>query len=480
MTLTTIILSVILIYFLLKKDKLKIKYVKLITLLSVIEVIMLNGYFIGFENKGISAKFFLDILVGVVSIYYIYKEKIKINKFLFFWIISLLVCILLGIFFEVVVPYDKPILNYGDVTWDGYVMGTMDKSMIIISWSNVFLLYFKILVYSLVVFIVKTNFVKMDIIYILNNIIRVGKLIIYYGYIEYFIKNILNQIDIISSFNIILTGLPGQISISSDSYRLIGITAEPSYFIVSTFTLLIFNLIANEIKKENKFLHVVTYKNFEVLLAIFLLYLSGGFSFAWYLLIFIIVYFILKQKIHEISWKLFFKIIIVGIFFIIICSYMINYITNLDGDTNSFANRISNAIEVVYYLWEYGIAINPNLIEETSNVARLTSIYDVFNDFLNRPIFGLGIGIQHAYSGVVTMLSEFGILGCYILYKIVTFKVNKDIKYDYMLLSFYFIIANIPIGGKSIGYEIFSIILIESTRFYRERNKEDKNNCNYL
>ena len=80
MTLMTFISLVILIYILLKKDNLKVKYVKLITLLSIIEVIMLNGYFIGFEGKGISVKFFLDILVGIVSIYYIYKEKIKINK----------------------------------------------------------------------------------------------------------------------------------------------------------------------------------------------------------------------------------------------------------------------------------------------------------------------------------------------------------------------------------------------------------------
>lgn len=475
MTLTTIFLSVILIYFLLKKDILKIKYVKLIALLSVVEVIMLNGYFIGFEDKGISAKFFLDILVGFVSIYYIYKEKIKINKFLFFWIISLLTCVLLGIFLEVIMPYDEPIINYGVVTWDGYVLETMDKSMLIISWSNVFLLYFKILVYCLVVFIVKTTFVKSDIIHILNSIIKVGRFIIYYGYIEYFIKNILNQIDIISNFNVILTGLSGQISTSSDSYRLIGITAEPSYFIVSIFTLLIFNLIANEIKKENKFIYIVTYKNFEVILALFLLYLSGGFSFAWYLLIFIIAYFMLKQKIYIISWKKFFKIIIVGTFFLGIVIYIINYIISLGGDTNSFSNRMANIIEVVDYLWEYGIVINSELVEETSNVARLTSIYDVFNDFLNRPILGLGIGIQAAFSGIVTMLAEFGILGCYILYKIVTFKINKDIKYDYVLLSFYFIIANIPIGGKSIGYEIFSIILIESTKFYREKNKEDKN-----
>lgn len=474
MTLTTIILSVILIYFLLKKDKLKIKYVKLITLLSVIEVIMLNGYFIGFENKGVSVKFFLDILVGIVSIYYIYKGKIKINKFLFFWIISLLICILLGIFSEVIVPYDKPIVNYvSEGNWDGYVLGRMNKAMINISWSNVFLLYFKILVYCLVVFIVKTTFVKADIIYILNNIIKVGRFIIYYGYVEYFIKNILNQIDIISNFNVILIGLSGQISSSSDSYRLIGITAEPSYFILSIFTLLIFNLIANEIKKENRFIHIVTYKDFEVLLALFLLYLSGGFSFAWYLFIFIIVYFILNQKKYIVSWKKIFKITIVGIFFLGIFIYIINYITSLGGDTNSFANRMANAIEVVNYLWEYGIAIDSNLIEETSNVARLTSIYDVFNDFLNRPILGLGIGIQSAYSGVVTMLSEFGILGCYILYKIVTFKVNKHIKYDYVLLGCYFIIANIPIGVKSIGYEIFSIILIEVTRFYREKSEEN-------
>lgn len=474
MTLITIILLLILIYFLLKKDKLKLKYIKLITLLSIIEIIMLNGYFIEFENKGMSAKFFLDILVGIVSIYYIYKEKIKINKKLFFWIISLLICILLGVFFEIIMPYDQPIVNYvSEGNWDGYVLGKMNKEMINISWSNVFLLYFKILVYSLVVFIIKTNFMKKDIIYILNNIIRVGRFIIYYGYIEYFIKNILNQVEIISSFNIYLTGLPGQVSSSSDSYRLIGITAEPSYFILSIFTLLIFNLIANEIKKENKFIHVVTYKNLEVWLALFLLYLSGGFSFAWYLLIFIMVYFMLKHKIYVMSWKIFFKIIIVGIVFGGIFSFIINYIVGLGGDTNSFSNRIANAIEVVNYLWQYGIAINSTLIEETSNVARLTSIYDVFNDFLDRPILGLGIGIQLAYSGVVTMLSEFGILGCYILYKVVTFKVNKHIKYDNVLLSCYFIIANIPIGVKSIGYEIFSIILIEATNLYREKCKEN-------
>ena len=66
--------------------------------------------------------------------------------------------------------------------------------------------------------------------------------------------------------------------------------------------------------------------------------------------------------------------------------YIINYIISLGGDTNSFSNRMANIIEVVDYLWEYGIVINSELVEETSNVARLTSIYDVFNDFLNRPI----------------------------------------------------------------------------------------------
>ena len=472
MTLMTFISLVILIYILLKKDNLKVKYVKLITLLSIIEVIMLNGYFIGFEGKGISVKFFLDILVGIVSIYYIYKEKIKINKFLFFWIIFLLIYVLLGIFLEIIMPYDQPIVNYvSEGNWDGYVLGKMNKAMINISWSNVFLLYFKILVYCLVVFIVKTTFVRTDIIYILNNIIKVGRFIIYYGYIEYFIKNILNQIDIITNFNIILTGLSGQISNSNDLYRLIGITAEPSYFILSIFTLLVFNLIANEIKRKDKSICIKTYKSFEIILALFLLYLSGGFSFFWYLFIFILIYFLLKQEVYIISLKRFLKLMMFLIFISSIFIYLLNYISSLNDD--AFANRINNAIEVICYLWQYGIAINSTLIGETSNVARLTSIYDVFNDFLNRPILGLGIGIQSAYSGVVTMLSEFGILGCYILYKIVTFKVNKHIKYDYVLLGCYFIIANIPIGVKSIGYETFSIILIEVTRFYREKSKEN-------
>lgn len=277
MTLMTFISLVILIYILLKKDNLKVKYVKLITLLSIIEVIMLNGYFIDFEDKGISVKFFLDILVGIASIYYIYKEKIKINKFLFFWIIFLLICVLLGVFLEIIMPYDQPIVNYvSEGNWDGYVLGKMNKAMINISWSNVFLLYFKVLVYCLVVFIVKTTFIKVDIIYIVNNIIKVGRFIIYYGYIEYFIKNILNQIDVISNFNIILTGVSGQISNNDDLYRLIGITAEPSYFILSIFTLLVFNLIANEIKRKDKYIYIRTYKNFEIILGLFLLYLSGG------------------------------------------------------------------------------------------------------------------------------------------------------------------------------------------------------------
>lgn len=474
MTLMTFISLVILIYILLKKDNLKVKYVKLITLLSIIEVIMLNGYFIDFEDKGISVKFFLDILVGIASIYYIYKEKIKINKFLFFWIIFLLICVLLGVFLEIIMPYDQPIVNYvSEGNWDGYVLGKMNKAMINISWSNVFLLYFKVLVYCLVVFIVKTTFIKVDIIYIVNNIIKVGRFIIYYGYIEYFIKNILNQIDVISNFNIILTGVSGQISNNDDLYRLIGITAEPSYFILSIFTLLVFNLIANEIKRKDKYIYIRTYKNFEIILGLFLLYLSGGFSFFWYLFIFILIYFLLKQKVYIISLKRFLKLIIFLIFISSVFIYLLNYMLTLTD--NALANRINNAIEVVYYLWQYGIAINSVLIGETSNVARLTSIYDVFNDFSNRPILGLGIGIQSAYSGVVTMLSEFGILGCYILYKIVTFKMNKHIRYDYMLLSCYFIIANIPIGVKSIGYEIFSIVLIEATRFYIEKNKNDCN-----
>ena len=465
----SILLLCIVVHIFFNKDSLKNKYLKYISIAMIIEVLVLNASFINIGGLAIGVKYFMNIVVFIYTIYFIFKENINFDKTMFFIGIIFLFLIVIGILSEIIYPYSEYIINYDiEQGWDKYVLGMINKEPIRLSFQNIFLLYFKIVVFVLTTYMIKTICNRYDLIYILKNILKYTRFIIFFGFFEYIMKNIMAMPDVIEIFQYIMffSVKEGQVSFLEDSYRLIGVSSEPSYFVYSLFLIAVLNIITKRIIRSNiEYQKLINYHKYDNLLIIILMILSGGFSCIWYISMLVIIYIISYYDIRKISLFYIIKLILSMTLFFIIIVGAIFYSSEISN--NYIGERLDQVFEILSY-----IAIDSNVILSNSlnyggsNVARLFSIYEVMLDFINRPILGLGVGVQIAHSGFVMLLSDFGILGVYFLGKLVLYKVNKKIKYDNLFLLIFFVIVNIPIGTKSIGYEINTILFIELTSIY--------------
>ena len=94
--------------------------------------------------------------------------------------------------------------------------------------------------------------------------------------------------------------------------------------------------------------------------------------------------------------------------------------------------RIDNVIYTIDYLLNNQIYMEASMYGDSA-LPRLVSIIDVFSDFLNRPILGIGFGIEYAHSGFFTLLVEIGVVGLYVLWILLTYENQKS------FFSYYFL-----------------------------------------
>ena len=467
----SIVLLFILSYIFFNKDNLKKKYLKYVSLLMIIEILVLNASFINIGGLSISVKYIMDIFLLVYTVYFIYKENIRINKKMFCLGNVFLLLIIIGILSEMIYPYDNYIINY-DVErgWDRYILGEISKEPLRLSFQNIFLLYLKIIVYVLTTYVIKTICNKHDLIYLLHNILKYTRFIIVYGFIEYIIKNLLNMLDIIQVFQEVVFFNIGQVStVGSEVYRLVGVSSEPSHFIYCLYMLIVLRLISKKIINYNSdYKQYINVKNIDIILMIFLMVLSGGFSAVWYLTMLGLIFIVLKYDIMKFSFINKIKLI-TGIF--LFCTSILLLMFYLSNMTDLYVGeRLYVAFNTINYLFMGGQIDLQYQTYLISNLARIISIYDVIGDFINRPLLGLGIGVQTAHGGLAMLLSDFGLLGIYFLFRLALYKMDKSVKYDMIFLFIFFIIANLLMGLKSIAYEIYNILFIEITRLYYEKN----------
>lgn len=462
----SIVLILFNIYNVLNKKDIKIKYLNVVSLLIIIEILFLNANFIGIDDNNVSCKFIMDVIVGIYSIYILLKLKLKINKWLCIYMMGFIFSVTMGILLEIAFPYDNLIINY-DIPrgWDLYVLDLINKEKVSLSYGTIFLLYVKIFIYTIVTCIIKTLYKKQEIIYIINNVLKYSRFIICYGFFEFILKNIFDKPEITQSLlKIIFNAYNSQLSLNDDTYRLIGISSEPSYFVMSLFMLIVLNILVDKFYNKNG--KYISYYKYDKYFMIVLMCLSGGFSAIWYLIMILLIIIMLRNRKKSLSMKEAFKYILILLLFIVVILLLVILLINIDY--GYISERIKLSINIIQYLIVGGALQIESATYLGSNLARLTSIYDVTIDFLNRPFFGLGIGVEVSHGGFSMLLADFGIVGVYFLMKMALYRVNKFIKYDYLFLFIFFVIVNIPIGVKGIGYEIYNILFIEITQFYRK------------
>lgn len=493
MPICNVIVILIVLRILIKDDKKNI-FVKLWSLTIALALIHPQGYLIGVGENGFgSVSKFLGGVSFLYSIYYIYSRNIHIsftlmkNLNVYIWVV------IVGILIELIYPYDGLLLplQSGKGGWDEYVLGLGGNKVVV----NMDIMYTLTLLVGHILYscaclvMIKSICTRLDLILMINKVSEWIKVVIIYGLLELIIKNFFGFTDFMSRINDVLLGKGGNIAenaserIGDGLYTLRGMTSEPSHMVTSLFLFSICVIMLNKIYNDNPKIQEIIPKSVSdkwlfpaIILAIF----SGGFSAILCIGTLLIIYFIIKKEFSLLPINVLAKRIIVLLMsFFILCALIYSVMMDFFP---YFYNRLEDA-------WTIGsslIANEPVLLSGHSGVgstyARFFSIYDLGMSVADRPLFGLGLGLQWCHDILISMLSDIGVFGVIAWWRFVKTPRYSGVRYDSLIILMLFFIWGLPYGLHGAYSRLEFLFIIEATSIYMNGDNyvENLNNNSYI
>ena len=448
-------------------DVAKYTFLKLLTLGSILDVLYLQGAFISNIDQ-LSCANITRFIIFIYSVYLTKIYKIRFPDKNFYIMAFFLMSSFVGIAYEVVDPYDGLVLTSMD--WDSYASGVVSKEHIDINIGRTVGLYIKLVIYCFSGMVLKEILDREDVIYAISKIVIWTDVVVIYGLIEFFICNVLNDTNFIIDFKSMFFGVSDATRTSIEKrgefFSLMGFTKEPSYFAICLYVKLWMTLLLYNMYAVTKTAHVFLnkYRIFMVIITIVELYMIGSFSVVWFYFMLMILGAALytRRKKYSIREKC-----IISVSIVLVLCLMGWGMTFMLNDGTYIGNRLALGLEaweniVTGYVWSFAIL--------DSSTVRFMSIIEVAVDAFSRPFFGLGIGIQAAHDSVVTMLSDFGIVGMVLWFMAVTFQWRKK-KYDKFVLFIFFFIGGLPVGyGRDYAFQLLYVLMIEALASEENKN----------
>lgn len=432
-------------------------YIKFVITMILIELLLVQGYFVRIGTSEVAYQLFGNCVFLVYSIVFIIKNNLKISYTDIVYGSFFLMAAMIGVIHQGLSPYDGLVMTYDSQgSWDAYVSGANNKGIPSISWGRFLSAYITFITATLTIFIfhscVKRETIQ-TMLDIINKVLRWNVILVS---VEFFIKNIM-QSDIMLQLESLFFGeganTYSMLIIRNGFYQLQGLTREPSHLALTLFFTIVLYVISRMINNKG-----FTKSNYMYIIYIVLLMVVSG-SFAAYLYIIIIICwatYLLMKKSN--SWI---KYIIssFSLSMIILLGYLV-FNGDLDSSTYlggrlNLANEMAGAI--LSNSW-YGMGGD-------SALPRFLSLYDTFSDFMERPLFGMGVAVQISHGGLVNVLSDVGIIG-FVLW--LRFIFNK-FSYQYPSLLILLLGSNLLVGNvfETLGltYILFIIACFRRDNF---------------
>ena len=472
MPIASILLIVYMGYILLAGGSSKEKYLSFLVLATVMAIAMPQGYLLMIGDTEISSLRKLSGLVCFLyGLYYILIHRMQLPQKLVFRTGLLLASLMAGILAALVYPYTEPIIPpLPDYSWDLYTVGQCPKIVSPLEVGNAFRLYLGVVMFLGIVASVKIICNDDDLIAILKRVIVYSQPLAYYGIFEFIEKNILGNLTLTYDINEIIFGVGESTFVhafikGSDLYVLQGVTKEASHFILSMFVIALSILIWNKIQAVRFNKSGISVYHVYLLLLIILMILSGGFSAWWCLFILFLVYFSLRYDIYKKTLRESIPYIIMTL---MVVFSVVGGILFFFGEEMEYAiARTEDVLYTINVLATSGTLAAIGAEGEISTFSRLTSIFDVTSSFVDRPLFGLGIGFQFALAAFPTMLSDLGIVGIVLWFRVLLVSERGlQQKYDLMFLSLFVVVWGVFFGAATLYVELYTLVLFECTRLY--------------
>lgn len=450
------------VYVMVYYKSISLRYIRLIALAFILEVGKFQGYFFAIGESEVSYEDAFATILLVINCVSMAKHK-RYDKKTFIVAMALLTVALLGIIMENIAPYQGLIIPYNSKrAWDGYAIGVEDKTEVVYSVTRFMLLYVRILSLATTILVINKKLPTSCYKIIVRKISGFGKIVLSYGVAELVLKNIFHS-NLTNRINCTMFGLGistyTEIAFSSGLARLQGFTREPSHFSMAIFyfvLIIIMNDLINNTKKTGFWLPV----------SMLLLLMSRSFAALVYLILIFVFVFTFYRKgenaanINKMKQRLWFisGFTIAGVIVLLLC-----------GMESYLSDRLAYVVRVV------GTLVTGNLrgggVPVNSDVVRLVSIIDTTKDFLHRPLLGLGMGVEAAHSGVVSMLADIGVLGVFFWWKLVA-SIPHD-KRGKIVVLVWILAANLLCGTQRIMYSVVVIVFIVFCQCMDKRYEEN-------
>lgn len=478
MPIASVLLLIYMGYILLAGGSSKEKYLSFLALATIMAIAMPQGYLLLVGDTEISSLRKLSgLMCFLYGLYYILLHKIQLPQKLVFRTGMLLASIMAGVFVALVYPYTEPIIPpLPDYSWDLYTIGECTKIVAPLEIGNALRLYLGVVMFLGVVATVKLICDDDDLLNVLRKVIVYSQPLAYYGIFEFVEKNILGNLTLTYDINEIIFGV-GESTFThaftkgSDLYVLQGVTKEASHFILSMFVIALSILIWNKIQAVRFNKSGISVYHVYLLLLIILMILSGGFSAWWCLFILFLIYFSLRYDIYKKTLRESIPYIIVTLMVVL---SVIGGILFFFGEEMEYAIvRTEDVLYTINVLATSGTLAAIGAEGELSTFSRLTSIFDVTSSFVDRPMLGLGIGFQFALAALPTMLSDLGIVGIILWFRVLLVSGRGlQQKYDLMFLSLFVVVWGVFFGAATLYVELYTMVLFECTRLYATQQKQ--------
>ena len=478
MPILSIVVFCLLIYIMLRRNTYMNRYTDLFVIACVIKIYWFQGYFLKIGHYEISTIASLsNYFLLIYSLYLVVTKKVNIDMKIFKSASWLLGIVCLGMIYEKIHPYSGLLMPIQDdvTNWDRYILGECSMYPYVPGISEMVRSLFDITSFVFIIVVFKSVFSYKWFVTPYMKIIGLLKYGIYYGYLEWIIKNLLGNLTITYSFAEMLLGA-NEISIYTEAtsrdgifYTIQGLTREPSYLNGYLFTLALLMLFGNILKrmaKKHKLEIPNTYNNVTLTLCITLFFFTGGFSAVWFLLIVGICALLLRIRESGISIGEFLirkKMFLVS--FTVICIMAVGVLSQNDY----FYARIMDAFAIINFLSDSsgfaGIAALGSGDSIGSTIARFVSLYEGIIIFIDRPLMGLSYKVQSIHDWSLMLTINIGIIGMCFLYKMLISSKEKQ-RYDFFMLFLIFIIGGLPVNICPSTLCIYWVLLFEATTYY--------------
>lgn len=451
----SIVLILFLTYTILTVRPLFKQYKRILLIVICVELLIPQGYFFKIGTSEVSFQLALECFLIPYTLYFIVKQHIRVRFFTLCVSLLFLITAMIGILHQYFEPHTGYIMNYDAVgNWDAYSIGINNKGTVKISWMRFLSIYVSFITVIITIWVFKYKIKHNDLKLMLSKVNKILKFNVCFVLIEFLLKNVFMSKRTLLLGKVLFgegANTYSELIIRNGIYQLQGITREPSHLALTLFFTLVLFVI------EKKILHckfkITSYM--YIFSIVIIMYLSGSFASLLYVMVFLIwcVYMYASYSNRYTKFILYGAVIFLLMYFINIL-----YTGNVDG-SSYLGRRIGMSTEMLFAVtsesWQ-GMGGD-------SALPRFLSIYETFSDFLTRPFFGMGVGIQISHGGIANVLSDVGLIGV-LLWLCVVFRYSK---YDIKSLAILLLGSNILLSSGNLFGSVYIIFFIACFRKYK-------------